>query len=90
MTERKPARPVHYVAAFRSGLAFDCYYAEHKASRESPIRLTKGQRHLVEKGWTPIGSHVIPPPRKHTDLRRVTCEECWTAIYRIAREQARR
>jgi hypothetical protein len=27
-----------------------------------------------------------PPPRRHTDLRKVTCAECWRAIRRMAEQ----
>jgi hypothetical protein len=29
----------------------------------------------------------VPPPRRHTDLRKVTCAECWRAIRRMAEKR---
>jgi hypothetical protein len=75
MTGRKhstnPMRPVHYHASGHGGLRFDCYLWERDFGY-----LASGGR---SKDVPPL-----PRPRRHTDLRKVTCSECWRAIRTMA------
>lgn len=74
------ARPVHYHAHGGAVLRFECFKREmdaHLASR----RTVPG----ALPGWTTTVTDV-PPPRRSTDLNAVTCDECWQAIYEMARE----
>ena len=74
-----PARPTHYAAATTGGLAFKCFYRELRAHIESAYDApSKGGTFTVQR-------HHLPRPKRHTDLRRVTCSECWYQIMAIAR-----
>jgi hypothetical protein len=73
---------VHYVAAGR-GLAFDCWRKEvqaHVASgKEVPIPDSP-------TGWT-RRVYSVPMPLRHTSLDRVTCNDCWREIFKMARNR---
>jgi len=69
------SRPVHYAASGTRALAFACFRRELRAHLDS----------YTPSGTTPrAGTYSVPPPRRHTDLRRVTCLECWQHIAAMA------
>lgn len=84
-------RPVHYAAAFVSGLTFGCYRAELRAHRDAidaaevPGPITSMAAAREARRRRRIAGRAAPSPRSHTDLRRVTCPECWNAIRAMAR-----
>lgn len=51
VTERKPARPVHYAAAFRDGLFFECYHRELRAYLDGPRKLTS---YMKSQGYSAV------------------------------------
>jgi hypothetical protein len=63
-----PIRPVHYYASGGKSLYFDCYLRELEWAYSASLPPSKD----------------VPPPRRHTDLRKVTCAECWRAIRTMA------
>lgn len=80
-------RPVHYHAAGVSPqagggrrkvlpLAFECYWREFRAVNRFDLPAREGFE-AVSKRWDSA-------PYRHTDLRRVTCVECWKAIVLMA------
>lgn len=71
-------RPTHYCAHGSGGLYFACYHKELVAHIES-----KRQVRQPETGWM-IDQYDIKAPKRHTDLRRVNCRDCWTEIRRRA------
>jgi hypothetical protein len=67
-------RPVHYAGAGTNALAFDCFYRDLRAHANSGEPVGKyGSRR-----------YPVPTPLRHTDLRRVTCAECWGTIRKMA------
>lgn len=77
------SRPVHYAAATTAGMVFDCYrramQAHIDSGREVQIQAQVGS-------WSaPSMQYAVPAPRKHTNLDRVTCLECWASIEKMAR-----
>jgi len=69
-------RVVHYGAVGRDGLVFDCYWAEyrrHEASGDPTVN--------EHNRWL---TRTVPAPARRTDLRKVTCPRCWSAIAALA------
>jgi hypothetical protein len=73
-------RPVHYAASGHGALAFDCFYRELQAH----VAGYKEERVEIPEGFTTKRTNTVPTPRRHTDLRWVTCPECWGEIARMA------
>lgn len=80
-------RPVHYAAATRNGLAFDCYIAEVRMWGDA-LRVVEAEYDAIRR--TDPNTLVrqkqpaYPKPRCHTDLGNVTCQECWRQIAAMA------
>lgn len=70
------ARPVHYAAHGTGALAFACFYRELRAHLDS------GRDTATEHGHA-RKVYAVKTPRRHTDLSRVTCPECWREIARM-------
>jgi hypothetical protein len=71
------SRPVHYASSGQS-LAFPCYWTEmkrHLASCRVIPAVTEPGHYRAERHDYPV-----PSPRKHSNLGKVTCRECWTHI----------
>lgn len=74
-------RPVHYVA-HGTTLAFDCFQAEMGRHLGSMYAVTPEPK---PGQWSaPKERYTIEPPKKHTDLNRVTCLACWRQIRTMA------
>ena len=90
-------RPVHYVAHGRGGLAFDCFYEElrhHIAAREEVEATFQGPAKTFDESRArrqvvAAVERRTPSPRRHTDLRKVTCLDCWREIVKLAPRMAR-
>jgi len=70
------ARPVHYASHGSGGLAFRCYFKELQQHIDSAD--TTAPKH---DQWQ---TRSVPAPRRHTDLRKVTCPDCWHQIAAMA------
>lgn len=71
---------VHYVAA-GVGLVFDCFRREMREHLASATKVPRDEAYA--KGWVRT-AYAIKAPRRHTSLDRVTCAECWAAIFAMA------
>ena len=73
---------IHYSAHGSGGLTFDCYHAEMQRHLDSKYVVTPEP---IPGQWSaPEDHYSIRPPRGHTDLRRVTCLDCWRSIRGMA------
>lgn len=76
---------VHYVPSGARG--FECFVREMRKHLDSV-------REVASRSSMPPLFYVsrvydLPAPRSHTDIRRVTCLECWKEIERLATEATR-
>lgn len=86
------ARPVHYAAATTGGLYFDCYhrelvahvenYRERQEVREAFFKPQPSDMYTY-RGPVPNEPAPVGTPRRHTDLRKVTCRACWVEIEKL-------
>lgn len=72
-------RVVHYTATGSAGLAFPCYFKELRSHLDSGIPDPEIPQFMER--------YTLPCPRRHTDLRRVTCPECWAGIAGMVRDR---
>lgn len=78
-------RDVHYAANGTNGLAFYCFY------RDLKLYLTDVEQipAVREPGLIRAAriKHNQPRVGRSTDLRRVTCNECWNTIGEMVRSR---
>lgn len=80
MAAKKQKRVIHYGSVGSGGLAFRCYFDElNKHLKSGSPAKSKG-------GYVDITKYTLPNPLTTTDLRKVTCPDCWGSIYEMAKK----